>query len=408
MARSEEGRIPELDGWRVLLVFLVSWYHIWQQSWLTPYVGHVSLDFLVRSGYMPVDGTILLSGFLLFLPWAKAMRSGGPLPSARAFYQRRVARIVPSYVSFTLLMLFVVAIPQGSYGSDEAMLGDLAAHFTFTFTFFRATYLGTPLGAASWTLCVEAQMYLLFPWIARLASKKPLAVILGLCAAGAYFRMWVLWRYSEYNMVVNQLAAFLDVYGIGMALALLYVRLKELQARLTRGWPMRLIATVCAVLAVWGIVVLLKEQASSGSYPDLQAGQLIRRMPFALLLGTVMVALPFAFAPLRLLMGNPVTRFLSSISMNYYLIHQPLAVYLKRLGIPYSEFELPNQAGDRAWMYQYTFLCFGLSLLAATLMTYLVEKPAARGLKVLFARRDRRRAEKRAARAADVADGLGS
>ena len=154
--------------------------------------------------------------------------------------------------------------------------------------------------------------------------------------------------------------------------------------------------------------MLLKEQASSGSYPDLQAGQLIRRMPFALLLGTVMVALPFAFAPLRLLMGNPVMRFFSSISMNYYLIHQPLAVYLKRLGIPYTEFELPNQAGDRAWMYRYTFLCFGLSLLMATLMTYLIEKPAARALKALFARIDRRRAEREAARVADVTDGQGS
>ena len=29
-------RIPELNGLRVLLVFIVSWYHFWQQSWLTP------------------------------------------------------------------------------------------------------------------------------------------------------------------------------------------------------------------------------------------------------------------------------------------------------------------------------------------------------------------------------------
>ena len=73
-------RIPELDGLRVILVFIVSWYHFWQQSWLTPYAGRVSLDFLVRSGYMPVDGTILLSAFLLFLPYARAMFEGDPIP----------------------------------------------------------------------------------------------------------------------------------------------------------------------------------------------------------------------------------------------------------------------------------------------------------------------------------------
>ena len=57
-------KIPELNGLRVLLVFIVSWYHFWQQSWLTPSIGSYSLDYLLRAGYMPVDGTILLSGFL--------------------------------------------------------------------------------------------------------------------------------------------------------------------------------------------------------------------------------------------------------------------------------------------------------------------------------------------------------
>ena len=46
----KKTRIPELDGLRVLMIFIVSWYHIWQQSWLRPYIGSYSLDYLVRSG----------------------------------------------------------------------------------------------------------------------------------------------------------------------------------------------------------------------------------------------------------------------------------------------------------------------------------------------------------------------
>ena len=42
-------RIPELNGLRVLLVFIVSWYHFWQQSWLTPSIGRYSLDYLLRA-----------------------------------------------------------------------------------------------------------------------------------------------------------------------------------------------------------------------------------------------------------------------------------------------------------------------------------------------------------------------
>ena len=138
----------------MLLVFIVSWYHIWQQSWLTPRIGDYSLDFLVRAGYLPVDGTILLSGFLLFLPYAQSMLDGTPAPRARDFYRRRFIRIWPSYIFYTLLMLFVTALPQEYYASSGDMWADLAAHFTFTFTFFRATYLNTPLGSASWTICV--------------------------------------------------------------------------------------------------------------------------------------------------------------------------------------------------------------------------------------------------------------
>lgn len=212
-------------------MFIVSWYHIWQQSWLTPYIhisrlipgmDDISLDFLLRAGYMPVDGTILLSGFLLFLPYVRAMREGRPAPSAKGFYRRRFMRIWPSFTFFTLLMLFVMALPVNAYGNSEALWKDLAAHFTFTFTFFRETYQYTNLGSASWTICIEVQMYLLFPLIARAAMKKPGMVIMSMCAVGAYFRMWALWRFSEYSMVINQMIAFMDVYGIGMALALLW------------------------------------------------------------------------------------------------------------------------------------------------------------------------------------------
>ena len=51
MAPARKDYIPVLDGYRVILVFLVSWYHIWQQSWLKPQLPVLgSLDFLVRSG----------------------------------------------------------------------------------------------------------------------------------------------------------------------------------------------------------------------------------------------------------------------------------------------------------------------------------------------------------------------
>ena len=77
---------------------------------------------------------------------------------------------------------------------------------------------------------------------------------------------------------------------------------------------------------------------------------------------------------------------LAAVSMNYYLLHQNLAVHLKRLGVPPSVSAEPNRAGEQPWQLQYTLLCFGLSLLGAALITLLIEKPCAKVLKKMFAR----------------------
>ena len=93
------AHIPALDGIRALTVFAVVWYHIWQQSWLSPLIklqssGRtilLSLDFFPRTGYLFVDMMLLLSAFCLFLPHARAAVNGSDLPSVSVFYKKRIA-----------------------------------------------------------------------------------------------------------------------------------------------------------------------------------------------------------------------------------------------------------------------------------------------------------------------------
>ena len=77
-------RIGVLDGIRAIAIFLVAWYHIWQQSWLQPLTEHVNLDWLVRNGSILVDMMILLSGFCLrrlpgvqTVPYSHEIRAAG-------------------------------------------------------------------------------------------------------------------------------------------------------------------------------------------------------------------------------------------------------------------------------------------------------------------------------------------
>ena len=391
-------RIPELDGLRILMIFIVSWYHIWQQSWLRPLIGSYSLDYLVRSGYIWVDGTVLLSSFLLFLPYAKAMREHIPAPDTRAFYYRRARRILPGYYFITLAVLFIVAVPWQLYDRPQYLVKDVATHLTFTFTFFRDTYLATPLGAASWTLAIEVQAYALFPLIARGVMKKPALTLSLMCAVCFGFRAWCLWALVDYSMVVNQLINFLDVYAAGILAAMVFVRLSERQETsagaekvLWKKYALQALATAVFAAALYGLLRMLMFQASTPDYVTIQRRQMIYRPFYALFFTCLILSVPFALLPLRKLLGNPVTKFLGGISMNYYLIHQTVIVHMRRLRFPYSVSETPHMEGEQPWQTRYTLLAFGISLLLAVLVTYLVEKPAARLLDRWRARNEKRR-----------------
>lgn len=397
------GRIPELDGLRVLMIFMVGWFHIWQQSWLEPSfeIGGAwfSLDHIVRSGYVWVDATILLSAFLMLLPMARRWAACGDSAfSARDFYLRKARRILPGYWFIILVFFFGICLPWDMYyGNGPYIVKDLFTHFTLIFPFWRDTYIYTPLGAASWTLSVVAQGYLLFPLMIRGLRKRPALTLCAMAGAAFAFRAWCLWGLTDYAMVVNTFVNFLDVYALGFLCAMIFARLENRRSRgcersggfSTDAEPKRtllwqILATVVFFGCLVGVFELQRVQAYSSFHAELQGRQMILRPAFALGFAGMILSAPFCLKPVRWLLGNRVTAFLAAISMNFYLIHQTLAVHMRRIGFPASASEMPNMAGEQPWQTQYTLLAFGLSLVAAVLVTYLIEKPAGKWLKRKF------------------------
>ncbi len=366
-------RIGVLDGVRTVLIFLVGSFHIWQQSWLTPAVtlfGRTwSMDPLLRSGYIWVDGMILLSGFLLFYTCG-----GAPMDwnGAKRFYKKRFARIFPSYALNVLIFFF---LNLNRYPDTSHALWDLGAHLTFTHTFWFYTYYGSPINGALWTVGVEVQFYLLFPLILYLFNKKPGWTFTAMCLAAWAFRLWAA-GLRDCSMAFNQLPAFLDVYALGFAGAGGCRALRE-RMRRQSGYE-KAFFLICSAVCVLALAHLVRDQASRSSQEMIRIGQLSNRLPLALALTGLMVSLPFTFDGILRVLGGRVMAFLSSVTFQFYMYHQVLAVLIKKWRWVPSVNADPNMYGEWPWQPVYTAVCFLVPLLLSVILTYGFEKPLAR------------------------------
>lgn len=370
------------DILRVFCCFMVAWYHIWQQSWLGPVFRNdwFTLDMTpsVRAGYMFVDLMLLLSGFLLYLPYANKKEC-----SAKEFYIRRGLRILPSYWLCLLVMLGFALFQYGF--SDVRTWKDLLAHLSFTHNFFQFSYTQTRMNVVLWTLAVEVQFYLLVPLLAPLFRKKPVPCYLIMVGMGICFRrLWTMLM-ADTTLFVNRLPNMLDVYANGMMAAHIYVKLAKMKDR--RALVASL-GTIAAIAGLWGLFRIIEEQAHTSGYDLLRAGQLHWRWLFSFCGSLFLAGGSLTFRPLRMLFSNRIVRFLSGISFNFYIWHQWLAVKLKEWHIPAYTNEFPNKASEQPWQIQYTLLCFIAPFVLSVLITYLVEKPCAKlGRRLLLNRK---------------------
>jgi len=388
-----------LYGFRALMALSVCNYHIWQLGWLPQYFTvlglPLNLDYLTRSSYLFVDGMLLLSGFLLYLPYARQGIMGTPVPSLPRYYGNRLIRILPSYLLSVLVLLFFVALPRGAYRDGAAAAKDIVTHLTFTFTFWTETYLYTPLNGALWTVAVEMQFYLIFPFLARAAQKKPIWTLSVMGALGIGFRALLyfgaepaaalstaggvntgLALFHSIAILVNQMPAFLDVYALGMLGAILYVSAYGL-FRSTEGTWRRWGPWAALIVFVGGCagvdtMLRIQSQNSQKGIDALRLSQLLVRLPFTLSLLWAMLGAALMPRFLQKLLDNRLMRLLAVVSYNLYIWHQPLAALIARDWFP------DTLHGDLPLQQAYTVLCLSIAILVAMAATFGVEQPVNR------------------------------
>ncbi len=251
-ARPARGsHVPVLDGVRGVAILMVMCVHfIGDAPAYTP-LGRAMVK-LANYGVWGVDLFFVLSGFLItgLLYDAK-----GSVHYFRNFYVRRTLRIFPLYYS-VLAALFIIlpALPVPYPAGLEESARHQAWLWSYASNFYLAVHRAwaLPYVGHFWSLAVEEQFYLIWPFVVLALSRRSLLrVCVAVVAAALALRCALsLAGAGEVALVVFSPCRF-DTVCIGAFVALA-VRSAGLEpvARTARRWVGPLLALVF-VASAW-------------------------------------------------------------------------------------------------------------------------------------------------------------
>src|SRR6476661_5099086 len=218
-----------IDGVRGLAALGVLVFHVWLYRDNRHHgARHALTDHVLFSLNAGLILFFVLSGFLLYRAYARAIVRRSTLPGAATYARRRVARIGPHDIQPAIRELPAFAVFAQNYSLDTLM----------------------QLNPVLWTLSVEAAFYVALPLIAliaiRLGTRGHVALLLALVAIGIGFNVLDQSVFTG-EIPGKTLPEWIGIFAIGMLAAL---ALERRNSSLTR------FSTATCILMGFAIVVL--------------------------------------------------------------------------------------------------------------------------------------------------------
>jgi peptidoglycan/LPS O-acetylase OafA/YrhL len=205
-----QKHIPQLDGLRAIAVLLVLLTHFWTYP-----EGYTFLNRFAAAGWIGVDLFFVLSGFLITgILWDTRGHPG----YYRNFFARRALRIFPPY--YMVLVLVFVVLPLLST-LPEQLESDWWMYFLYLGNFALAAG-GWQLFLIdiTWSLSIEEQFYLVWPWLVRWFSlRRMIAICLTLIVVTPLVRA-LLWNDSNWMWLHMLTPLRADSFAVGALAAL--------------------------------------------------------------------------------------------------------------------------------------------------------------------------------------------
>jgi peptidoglycan/LPS O-acetylase OafA/YrhL len=299
-------RVPELDGFRAIAVWMVLGSHL-IYGWPLPEGALNGVPrpplWVLEKGWLGVDLFFVLSGLLIT---GILLDSRDHPAYFRNFYGRRVLRIIPLYMTVIAATFLAYRHPAEYFLISILFLANLA-------TLLR---IGIPHGpGVFWSLAVEEHFYLGWPLLVRLLNRRTLtALSLAIFVVSPVLRGVAVAHGLDPERVVYPLSLFrFDGLALGALLAI-WVRSVRFSVRGSLQLA-ALMLTASLLIVVGGIpfgVLGTKTIASTA----------LRYTHMQLLFGSgILASLALAGTRWTALLRTPFMRISSDLSYCIYLIH---------------------------------------------------------------------------------------
>ncbi len=322
------GRVDSLTGIRAVAALLVVLTHAAYTTGKYPQ-GYLGLIYSRMEIGVPIF--FVLSGFLLFAPWVKAVASAGPPPSVRRYAWHRVRRIMPAYavtvVAAYLLYHFRMAGPNPGH-TWEGLFRNLTLSQIYTDDYLYS-FLHQGL-TQTWSLAVEAAFYVVLPLLAYLLLVslcrrrwRPRVLLAGLAALAMVSPAWLILVHTTDFLPDGSrlwLPGYLAWFVGGMVLAAL------------QPLGVRAYALACVPLAIVSYFIVATPIAGAPTTLPAELREALFKTAFYAVIATLIVA-PLALGGrqgaaggkrdglyVRAVGSRPMV-FLGEISYEIFLIH---------------------------------------------------------------------------------------
>ena len=295
--------IKQLDAIRAIAVLLVL---IWHGFPATHIINRIP------NGPIGVNMFFVLSGFLitriLLEDRVKAERSNQPrLMVFKNFFFRRALRIFPIYY----LTIFVLWAINGYAGSNiEPNIGYFLT-YTSNFYFFQIQGWDGLL-SHTWSLAIEEQFYLVWPWLMLFIGRKFLLPLIACCIAFGIISQYVI------THPFGELLPYTCLHAFGMGALLSWIMVFR-PAALAGAY------VVMARLSIIAALILLTE-IITGNWMFAPV-RLLTAVLTGWLIAHILYKRNQLSWPFSLVLNNKPLIFLGKISYGIYLYHPIIPHY---------------------------------------------------------------------------------